>query len=67
MFRKIKEVRIAKGMTQKELAEKSGVSRVTILELENGTKTSTTTDTLCSIANALSVSVTDLFFTGAAK
>jgi len=28
--------RIAKGLTQKELAEKMGVSRQTVLEWENG-------------------------------
>lgn len=28
--------RIAKGLTQKELAEKMGVSRKTVLEWENG-------------------------------
>ena len=67
MFRIIKEVRTEKGMTQNELAEKSGVSRVTIMALENGTKTSTTTDTLIALSKALGVSVNDIFFTESAK
>lgn len=59
---KIKELREKKKMTQEELAEKSGVSRVTISGLENGTNRATTTKTLQNIARALDVSIDQIFF-----
>lgn len=60
---KIKDFREAKGMTQEELARKSGVSRGTISALENGTERTTTTKTLFRIAKALDTTVDCLFFT----
>ena len=59
---KIREVREEHGMSQVELAEKSGVSRATISALENGTLRSTMTSTLEKIAHALGVSMNDIFF-----
>ena len=59
---KIKEAREAAKMTQEELAEKSGISRVTISGLENGIERATSTKTLSAIAGALGVSVGELFF-----
>ena len=59
---KIKDFREAKGMTQEELAKKSGVSRGTISALENGTERTTTTKTLINIAKALDTTVDRLFF-----
>ena len=61
MFRNIKDVRISKGMTQEELAEKSGVSRSTIHGLEVGKITNTKTDTLRQLADALGVTMDVLF------
>lgn len=60
---KIKEARVAKDMSQQELAEKANVSRTIISQLESGTRTVTKTDTLIKIANALDVKVEDIFFT----
>lgn len=60
---KIKDFREALGMTQEELAQKSGVSRGTISALENGTERTTTTKTLFNIARALNTTVDRLFFT----
>lgn len=60
---KIKEARVAKDMSQQELAEKANVSRTIISQLESGVKTVTKTDTLIKIANALDVKVEDIFFT----
>ncbi len=60
---KIKEVREAKEMTQEELSEKSGVSRGTISALENGTMRNTTSKTLVKLAQALGVSIEQIFFT----
>ena len=59
---KIKDLREAKKMTQEELAEKSGVSRGTIVARENGDKTNTTTNTLLKIARGLDTTVDNLFF-----
>lgn len=58
---KIKEMREERGMTQCQLAEKSGVSRMTISALENGGERVTTTKTLVKIADALNVTIDELF------
>lgn len=59
---RIKETRNALGMTQEELANKSGVSRVLIAGLESGARTNTTTKTLVAIANAMGTTVDRIFF-----
>lgn len=59
---KIKEHRESRGMTQEQLSEVSGVSRGTIVALENGTVRATTTKTLLKIARALGVTVDQIFF-----
>ena len=58
---RIKDIRESLGMTQEELAEKSGVSRTIISGLENGTERATTTKTLLKLASALKTTV-DQFF-----
>lgn len=50
---KIREARKEKGFTQEELAKRANVSRATIIGLENGSVTVTTTETLTKIAGAL--------------
>lgn len=62
MKNRVKEVRERKGISQEELAEKSGVSRTTISEIETQKKEVTTNITLEKIANALGVKVSYLFF-----
>ena len=64
---RIKEEREAQGMTQEELAEKSGVSRVTISLIESGRNTNVMIGTLAKIAMALGKSVDEIFFTNAVK
>lgn len=59
---RIREIREARGLSQSELAEKSGITRATIWRLETGEKEETTTKTLLKIADALGVTVADLFF-----
>jgi transcriptional regulator with XRE-family HTH domain len=58
---KIKDLRIARNMSQEELAEKSGVSRTIISFLETGKDVETKTGTLQKIAKALDVSLAFLF------
>lgn len=60
---RIKEIREKKGMTQEELAEKSGVSRVTISGLESGKEKNASSKTLLKLASALGTSVEKIFFT----
>ena len=59
---KIEEARKRMGMSQAELAQKSGVSRTTISGLESGRVKNTTAETLLKIARALDVQVDDIFF-----
>lgn len=58
---KIREIREKCNITQTELAIKSGVSRTTINQLENGRKKAMTTFTLLKIATALGTTVDELF------
>ena len=58
---RIKKLREAKGMTQEELARKSGISRATISGLENGKNDAPSISTLGRIAFALGVKVGQLF------
>ncbi len=57
----LKEVRIEKRLTQEELAAKSGVSRQTIVAIENEPGYNVTYKTLTSLADALNVTVDQLF------
>ncbi len=54
------EARNRKGMSEEELAEKSGVSKSTIQRIEAG-KTSPSINKLGKIAEALGLKVEDLF------
>ena len=63
---RVREIRTERGMTQEELAVKSGVSRATIWTLEREEGTVTTTKTLNRIAEALDVEMDDLFLTAGA-
>lgn len=56
---KIKKLRIAKGMSQDELAKKSGISRVAIGNYERGDRVPKI-DVLSKIAVALEVSLSEL-------
>ena len=50
---RVKEVRLAKKISQDELSKVSGVSRQTISDLESGEVVNTTTATLTKLADAL--------------
>lgn len=59
---KLREFREKAKMTQEELAQKSGVSRVTISCIENGAEKNTTSKTLQKLAEALNTTVDQIFF-----
>ena len=61
MGEKIRELREKAKLSQEELAERSGISRVTISFIETGKLESVTTKTLRQIAEALGVSVSIFF------
>ena len=58
---RVKEVRLAKKLSQEELSEAAGVSRQTITDLENGEMVNTTTATLTELAKALGCRIGDIF------
>lgn len=57
----LSDVRKDKGLTQEELAEKSGISRVTIANIERGAVTNLKISTMLSLANALDSTVEEIF------
>ena len=61
MAYKIKELREKRKLSQAELAELSGVSRPTIIRLENSEDVVVNSKTLEKIASALNVSIRTLF------
>lgn len=56
----LKKIREAKGLTQGELAKKSGISRITINRIENGTQKDIMVGNLNKLAIALECKVSDL-------
>ena len=62
MENRLKKVREDMGLTQEELAKKSGVSRITIVGIETGRTQVTRTDTLAKIADAVGKTIPELFF-----
>ncbi|MBQ8298633.1 MAG: helix-turn-helix transcriptional regulator [Clostridia bacterium] len=62
MKNRVKEFREQQGMTQEELAEKSGISRTTISGFENGTIEITTNTTMDKISKALGKKTKTVFF-----
>ncbi len=64
MNNKLRDKRRSKGLTQQELAAKSGVSRGTITSLENKKcGVVTKTSTLAKLAKALDTTIADIFLT----
>lgn len=51
----LKEYRTKAGLTQKQLAEKAGISRVTIANIERGSQSFIQSSTVIKLADALKV------------
>ena len=62
MGNRLKEVRENCKLTQDELARASGISRATICNLENNTAENVTVKTLTKLADALGMTVREIFF-----
>lgn len=59
---KLRELREKAGLTQEELAEKSGVSRTIISFIETGKERQMTSGTMKRIAEALDLTVPEVFY-----
>lgn len=64
---RVKALRLKNGITQEELADACGVSRQTIINLEQGKLGFIKSTTLTKLASALHVSVSYFFFTETGK
>lgn len=62
MTETLKSLRVSNGFTQKSLAEKLGVSPITVFQWEHG-KYKPTPSMMPKLAKALGISSMDLFFT----
>lgn len=58
---RVRELRIAAGLSQQELGELAGVRQATISELESGKAQGATFETLGRLAEALRVPAAELF------
>ena len=56
----LEKIRVKKGISRLGLAKKSGISRQTIIEIENGTRTNLQTDTIRKLAEALNCDISEL-------
>ncbi|MFR8116929.1 MAG: helix-turn-helix domain-containing protein [Clostridia bacterium] len=59
---KMRKIRMEKGMTLKEVAEKTGISVGYLCHLEIGTRKNPSTEIMDKIAIALNRSIGDIFF-----
>lgn len=59
---KLRELREKAGLTQEELAEKSGVSRAIISFIETGKERQLNSGTMKRIAEALELTVPEIFY-----
>lgn len=61
MKNKLKEMREANGMSQAELAEKTGLSRTTISKIENNEEVNINTLTIVKICEVFDVQPSEIF------
>lgn len=58
---RLKELRIERGISQEELAEKSGISRTTLSKIENDEEANVNTRTIAKLAEIFEVKPSDIF------
>ena len=58
---RLKAFREEKGMSQAELAEKTGLSRTTISKIENNEEVNVNTQTIAKISEVFQVSPSEIF------
>jgi len=63
LAKRIKQLRLARGWTQEEFAERASIQRSYLADLERGSR-NPSVRTLIKIANALNVTLKDLFEEG---
>ncbi len=61
MRRSIRDIREARGLTQIQLAERSGLKQATISDLETGKIKSPSVETAMRVARALEVNLDEIF------
>lgn len=57
----LRQIRLARGLTQKQLADKAGVEQATISNLENGNIKAPSWESIGRLAAALQVEPTEIF------
>ncbi len=58
---RLREIRMERGMSQEELAEKAGMSRTTISKIENDEEANVNTRTVAKIAEVFGVNPSEIF------
>ena len=61
-YNRLKEIRLEKGMTLQQLAEKANISAGYLCHLERGTRTNPSIDVMEKIAKALDKTIFEIFF-----
>jgi putative transcriptional regulator len=58
---RLKELRELSGMSQEELAKKSGISRTTLSKIENNEEVNVNTRTIAKLADVFNVKPSEIF------
>lgn len=58
---RLKELRESSGMSQEELAKKSGISRATLSKIENNEEVNVNTRTIAKLADVFNVKPSEIF------
>jgi len=58
---RLKELRESSGMSQEELAKKSGISRTTLSKIENNEEVNVNTRTIAKLADVFNVKPSEIF------
>lgn len=58
---RLKSIREERGISQEELAKRTGLSRTTISKIENNEEVNVTTRTIATISEVFGVSPSDIF------